>query len=519
MPPTTSGGRTSRTSADASTPTEASWSRTPATASWRPSPAPETRSPRRRTSSRRSTIGAAPIPGTCAGAGRHRDRRGQPRGRRLVRCPRDPGRAPVRRRRVEWDPRRRRSCRLLMDGRGRAPIRRAGRGPASRASTRPSMSPSSCGTGGRPRISRRRRWRRGRPTGPRSSVAHDELGQLMDSWKEAEAGTLARSCSSAASRAWARPACSASWPSHVHRRGGPRAVGSVRRRRGGPLPALGRDPPPGARAPTRSRALLADHPPLQRAAPRARRRAGSTLAATAAPPGTGVELERLQLFDAMSDAIADLARDAPLLIVLDDLHWAAPPSLLLLRHVVRERTDVRRAARRLVPRQRGRSAHPLADLLVDLGRDVAPSPLAVTGLDEAARPRAWSGRRWMPIDPEGDRSERLGRWRARGPPARPAGTRSSSGRCLSHLGRARRDRDPGGRRAGRPGRARRARRRPRGDRPSPGPAVRRGEPGARRWPRSSAPQFDLDTLEAVPDAVSDGERSARRPRRVAASPG
>jgi class 3 adenylate cyclase/DNA-binding SARP family transcriptional activator len=44
---------------------------------------------------------------------------------------------------------------------------------------------------------------------------------------------------------------------------------------------------------------------------------------------------RYLLFDAVWRALAAAVRDVPLLIVLEDLHWAEPPTLLLLRHVAR----------------------------------------------------------------------------------------------------------------------------------------------------------------------------------------
>ncbi len=46
---------------------------------------------------------------------------------------------------------------------------------------------------------------------------------------------------------------------------------------------------------------------------------------------------RYRLFDAFAQAYAGAAGAAPQLLVLEDLHWADPPTLLLLRHVVRAR--------------------------------------------------------------------------------------------------------------------------------------------------------------------------------------
>ncbi|HWW52863.1 MAG TPA: BTAD domain-containing putative transcriptional regulator, partial [Acidimicrobiales bacterium] len=48
-----------------------------------------------------------------------------------------------------------------------------------------------------------------------------------------------------------------------------------------------------------------------------------------------------RLFDAVDRVLADLAEDAPVLLVLDDLHWADPATLLLLRHLSRHPDDSR----------------------------------------------------------------------------------------------------------------------------------------------------------------------------------
>lgn len=53
------------------------------------------------------------------------------------------------------------------------------------------------------------------------------------------------------------------------------------------------------------------------------------------PRRADAETERFLLFDAVAGALALVARDAPVVLVLDDLHWADRPSLLLLRHLVR----------------------------------------------------------------------------------------------------------------------------------------------------------------------------------------
>jgi eukaryotic-like serine/threonine-protein kinase len=55
-------------------------------------------------------------------------------------------------------------------------------------------------------------------------------------------------------------------------------------------------------------------------------------------PGDGSDSEeaRFRLFDSVTSLLLAVARDRPLVIVIDDLHWADEPSLLLLRFAVRE---------------------------------------------------------------------------------------------------------------------------------------------------------------------------------------
>src|SRR5262249_60674841 len=54
-----------------------------------------------------------------------------------------------------------------------------------------------------------------------------------------------------------------------------------------------------------------------------------------APPSIPPEQERYRLFESVCAFLVNAARATPLVLVLDDLHWADKPSLLLLRHLVR----------------------------------------------------------------------------------------------------------------------------------------------------------------------------------------
>ncbi len=52
------------------------------------------------------------------------------------------------------------------------------------------------------------------------------------------------------------------------------------------------------------------------------------------PLSSDPETDRYRLFEAIGHALSALARRAPVVLVLDDLHWATKPTLLLLRHVL-----------------------------------------------------------------------------------------------------------------------------------------------------------------------------------------
>jgi hypothetical protein len=86
----------------------------------------------------------------------------------------------------------------------------------------------------------------------------------------------------------------------------------------------------------------------------------------------GGEEERLRLFDAVAGALARAAADQPLLVILEDLHWADASSLRLLAHVV----DAEPGAQLLIA---GSSRTPL-DLRADTVELSGLAPEAVRAL-------------------------------------------------------------------------------------------------------------------------------------------
>ena len=74
--------------------------------------------------------------------------------------------------------------------------------------------------------------------------------------------------------------------------------------------------------------------------------------------------------------------EAPVVLILDDLHWAAKPTLLLLRHLLRFGD---RARVQIVGTYRSTDldrSHPLAAMLADLHRDGTANRISLSGLDE-----------------------------------------------------------------------------------------------------------------------------------------
>jgi class 3 adenylate cyclase/tetratricopeptide (TPR) repeat protein len=92
------------------------------------------------------------------------------------------------------------------------------------------------------------------------------------------------------------------------------------------------------------------------------------------------DTERFLLFESVVGWLASVAAESPLVIVLDDLHWAGKPTLLLLRHLLRG--DVLHGLLFLGTYRDtdlGRN-HPLADVLVELRRDPAVERMSLGGL-------------------------------------------------------------------------------------------------------------------------------------------
>jgi class 3 adenylate cyclase len=100
-----------------------------------------------------------------------------------------------------------------------------------------------------------------------------------------------------------------------------------------------------------------------------------------APLRSDPDTERYRLFDAVAAWLSAASADEPVLLMLDDLQWAAKPTLLLLRHVVRA------GGGRVLVLGTYRDTelthdHPLVEVVADLRRQGGVERLSLSGLDD-----------------------------------------------------------------------------------------------------------------------------------------
>jgi DNA-binding CsgD family transcriptional regulator len=102
-----------------------------------------------------------------------------------------------------------------------------------------------------------------------------------------------------------------------------------------------------------------------------------------APPPTEPEAARFRLFDSLTGFLRAAAARRPLLLVLDDLHWADAPSLALLRFMGRDLEDAGPLVVGSYRHTEVDQGHPLLGTLADLTRGQHHRRLLLGGLDEA----------------------------------------------------------------------------------------------------------------------------------------
>ena len=105
-------------------------------------------------------------------------------------------------------------------------------------------------------------------------------------------------------------------------------------------------------------------------------------AATQFDPGADVLSDRYLLFERVVGLLAELAGRGPVVLILDDLHWADASTLSLLRHLMRtSRSQLAMIVGTYRDTDLGRD-HPLSNTMADLRRDRSHTRLLLRGLDE-----------------------------------------------------------------------------------------------------------------------------------------
>jgi class 3 adenylate cyclase len=170
----------------------------------------------------------------------------------------------------------------------------------------------------------------------------------------------------------------------------------------------------------------------------------------AAPVSSDPRSEEYLLFEAVRSWLVELSRQQPVVLLLDDLHWASKPVLVLLRHVLRAAVAEPAGARLLVvgtyrDTELGRG-HALAGALTDVRRLPGVEQLAMAGLSEVEVAELMAQTAGHALDEDGRRlAERLHAetegnpffveevLRAGGPIAVPEGVRDVVRRRLGRL--------------------------------------------------------------------------------------
>jgi DNA-binding SARP family transcriptional activator len=100
-------------------------------------------------------------------------------------------------------------------------------------------------------------------------------------------------------------------------------------------------------------------------------------------PASELRARRYRLFDAVARVLRHAGGERPLLLVLEDLHWADTATLLLLREVVRQGAGTRLLVLGAYQEPEVDPSHALARLMAQLRREDALERIELGGLDEA----------------------------------------------------------------------------------------------------------------------------------------
>ncbi|MDQ3548088.1 MAG: AAA family ATPase, partial [Chloroflexota bacterium] len=98
-------------------------------------------------------------------------------------------------------------------------------------------------------------------------------------------------------------------------------------------------------------------------------------------PAGSEEAARFRLFDSATAFLIEVARASPVVIVLDDLHWADTPSLLLLQFIARHLRDAPLLILGTYRTGEVDRGHPLAEVLGELTRTPGNARIVLGGLN------------------------------------------------------------------------------------------------------------------------------------------
>jgi tetratricopeptide (TPR) repeat protein len=104
---------------------------------------------------------------------------------------------------------------------------------------------------------------------------------------------------------------------------------------------------------------------------------------TPEPRASDPETERYLLFAAVLGLLEEASRETPIVLVLDDLHWADVQSLAMLKHVVAGSAGSRLAMFGTFRDSELDRSHPLTDVLAELRRVEGVERMSLTGLEAA----------------------------------------------------------------------------------------------------------------------------------------
>ena len=99
-------------------------------------------------------------------------------------------------------------------------------------------------------------------------------------------------------------------------------------------------------------------------------------------PDLAPEQARFRLFDGITTFLKSVAHERPLVVVIDDVHWADKASLLLLQFLAREISDCPLLVLGTYRDVELRRQHPLAEILGGLAREAAYQRITLRGLGQ-----------------------------------------------------------------------------------------------------------------------------------------